>query len=286
MTSTATATTRTASDVNSPAKVAKSSTGKYDKKVAEDIKKYRTFFANKFPNVKNFGDFKDGVYAIDAKAKEQWIEIEDFPPYELSIDEGKELFDKPFANGKTYASCFENGGVNIRQNYPHFDTKTNQVMTLELAINNCRTANGEKPLGYKKGKIAALSAYMASTSRGQKFDVKVPNEAAYKAYLDGKKFFYSKRGQLNLACSDCHMAITGSKLRADIPGPGIGHATGFPVYRSKWGELGTLHRRYGGCNKNVRAKPFKAQSSEYRNLEYFQTLMSQAMDINGPSVRK
>ncbi len=259
---------------------------KYDKLVAKDIDKYRSFFAEKFPEVKDYRDFKNGVYTIDAKAKEQWLEIEEFPPYELSIDEGKEMFNKPFANGKTYASCFDNDGINIRSNYPMFDTESNQVITLELAINNCRIANGETALKYKKGKIATLSAYMASTSREQTFDVKVPNEAAYNAYLAGKKFFYSKRGQLNLACSDCHMLVTGQRLRADIPGPAIGHTTGFPVYRSKWGELGTLHRRYSGCNKNIRAKPFKAQSAEYRNLEYFQTLMSQAMQINGPSVRK
>ena len=55
----------------------------------------------------------------------------------------------------------------------------------------------------------------------------------------------------------------------------------FPVYRSKWGNLGTLHRRYAGCNKQVRAKPFKAQSTEYANLEYFHTFMSNDLTING-----
>jgi sulfur-oxidizing protein SoxA len=58
------------------------------------------------------------------------------------------------------------------------------------------------------------------------------------------------------------------------------------VYRSKWGELGTLHRRFGGCNKQVRAKPFKPQSEEYRNLEYFLTHMSNGIEFNGPSARK
>ncbi len=58
------------------------------------------------------------------------------------------------------------------------------------------------------------------------------------------------------------------------------------MYRSKWGELGTLHRRFDGCNKQVRAKPFKAQGEEYRNLEYFLTHMTNGMDFNGPSARK
>ncbi|MFT4927242.1 MAG: sulfur-oxidizing protein SoxA [Phenylobacterium sp.] len=257
----------------------------YQQKVDADIKRFSQFFYTRFADVKP-ADFKDGIYAIDEAAREQWLEIEEFPPYELAIDNGKELFEKPFANGKTYASCFAQGGIGIRQNYPHFDTSSEQVITLELAINQCRIKNGEKPLAYKKGNLADISAYMASTSRDQVFAVEVPNAAAYAAYMDGKKFFYSKRGQLNLACVDCHVTIAGQKLRADRPGPAIGQVTGFPVYRAKWESMGTLHRRYSGCNKNVRAKPFKAQSNAYRNLEYFQTLMSQGLVVNGPSTRK
>jgi sulfur-oxidizing protein SoxA len=66
----------------------------------------------------------------------------------------------------------------------------------------------------------------------------------------------------------------------------FGQTSHFPVYRKKWKSLGTLQRRYGGCNKQVRAKPFKAQGPEYRNLEYFHTAMSNGVPINGPSSRQ
>jgi sulfur-oxidizing protein SoxA len=155
-----------------------------------------------------------------------------------------------------------------------------------LAINECRVNNGEKKLKYSKGKMADISAYMAYTSRNKIIDVKVPNKAAYSAYMDGKKFFYAKRGQLNFSCADCHMRVSGNRLRADIAGPALGQTSGFPVHRSGWGGLGTLHRRYGGCNKNIRALPFKSQSTEYRQLEYFQTIMDNGLKMNGPSSRK
>ncbi|MGB5540513.1 MAG: sulfur oxidation c-type cytochrome SoxA, partial [Gammaproteobacteria bacterium] len=58
------------------------------------------------------------------------------------------------------------------------------------------------------------------------------------------------------------------------------------VYRSAWGELGTLHRRYDGCNKQVRAAPYKAQGPEYTALEYFHAYMSNGLEINGPGSRK
>ena len=253
----------------------------------EDQKLFRDHFQNRFPNTE-FSDYKNGVYSIDASSREQWESIEDFPPYELNIDQGEELFNQPFKNGNTYATCFENSGIGVRQNYPYFNESTNQVMTLELAINNCRKRNGEKPFSYYKGgPMADISAYMAYTSRGNKFDVKIPNSMeALDAYEAGKKLYFTKVGQLNFSCADCHVYQTGSKLRADIPSPGIGHSTHFPAYRSGAGRLVTLHERFAGCLNRVRAKPFRAQNEEYRNLEYFISYMSNGLEINGPGSRK
>jgi sulfur-oxidizing protein SoxA len=252
----------------------------------QDLEEFQDYYKERFPGTP-FDDFINGVYSIDAASREQWEDIEDFPPYELNISSGEELFNKPFANGNTYASCFFNGGIGIRQNYPYFDTVRGEVVTLELAINKCREANGEKPLKWKKGPIADISAYMAYTSRGNVFDIKIPDDPrAVAAYERGKKHFYQKRGQLNMACADCHKFYAGNYIRADLLSPALGQLTHFPVYRSKWGGIGTTHRRYGGCNKQVRAKPFKAQSAEYRALEYFHTYMSNGLVVNGPGARK
>lgn len=252
----------------------------------QDLKDFRAYFKKRFPQVP-LNEFGNGVYAIDAESRAQWGAIEDFPPYEINIENGKKLFETPFKNGKTYASCFPNGGIGIRQNYPMFDTAKGEVVTLESAINACREANGEKPYGWKKGNIADVSAYMAYTSRGNKMNVVIPNDPrALAAYERGKQHFYAKRGQLNMACADCHVYNAGNYVRADLLSPALGHVTHFPVYRSKWGELGTLHRRYGGCNEQVRAKSFPAQSAEYKALEYFESYMSNGIEVNGPGSRK
>jgi sulfur-oxidizing protein SoxA len=251
----------------------------------EDRAAFTEYFKKRFPDVA-VEDYANGVYSIDKPAYEQWLQIEEFPPYELALEEGKELFETPFANGKTYADCFPNGGMGIRQNYPYFDIETGQVKTLEQEINECRVKNGEDPLPYKKGKIASISAYMAYTSRGNKFDVEIPNDKALAAYENGKEFYYSKRGQLNFSCADCHVGNSGMMIRADKLSPALGHPTHFPVYRSKWNDMGTLHRRFDGCNKQVRAVPLPAQGEEYRNLEYFLTYMSNGMEVNGPGARK
>ena len=102
----------------------------------------------------------------------------------------------------------------------------------------------------------------------------------------GKKLYFTKVGQLNFSCADCHVYKTGIKLRADIPSPGIGHPTHFPVYRSGMGRLVTLHERFAGCLNRIRAKSFKGGSDELNNLEFFTTFMSNGLEVNGPGSRK
>jgi len=252
----------------------------------DDLTDFQNYFKNKFPNTE-FSDYKNGVYSIDPSSREQWESIEEFPPYEINVEQGEELFNTPFKNGNTYASCFKNNGIGIRQNYPYFDEDKDEIITLELAINNCRKKNGEKPLSYYRGgPMADISAYMAYTSRGKIIDIKIPNYKAEEAYEAGKKLYFTKVGQLNFSCADCHVYYPGTKLRADITSPAIGHPTHFPVYRSRAGRMVTLHERFAGCLNRVRAKPFKAQRDEYKNLEYFLTYMSNGLEINGPGSRK
>ncbi len=259
----------------------------------QDLKDFKKYYTERFPDTP-LNDFVNGVYSVDKASREQWENFEEFPPYEIFVDKGEKLFNTPFANGKTYSTCFPNATKGMKQDFPYFDSKRNEVITLELAINECREANGEKPLKYKKGDIAHLTAYIAYKSRGKKQNVKIPNTPEALAWYErGKKHFYTKRGQLNMSCADCHYYNAGNMIRADILSPALGHTSHFPVYRNKWSlddskgdGMGTLHRRYGGCNAQVRAKPFSAQSAEYRALEYFHTYMSNGLSMNGPGVRK
>jgi sulfur-oxidizing protein SoxA len=243
------------------------------------------YFQSRFPSVP-IDEYINGIYALDADSRSQWEEIEEFPPYEFDIEEGEELFNTPFANGKGYGDCFANGGIGIRQNYPLWDDSADRVVTLEKAINECRIANNEEPLPWRKGKLAKISAYMAFTSRDEAFNIKIPNKKAMLAYQDGKKMFFSRQGQLNMSCANCHITGANVRLRAELSSPALGQVTHFPAFRSQWGELGTLHRRYYGCQKMIRSIPFSVQGNELSNLEYYQTYMSNGLAVNGPGARK
>jgi len=253
----------------------------------EDREAFVAFFKSRFPDIP-FAEYANGIYAIDKDAREQWLEIEVFPPYEFTLDLGRSLWEGKFADDKTYADCFKDSEAGVRQLYPRFDTHSGEVVTLEQAINRCRETHGQASLEYGKEQLLALSAFMAFQSRGNSIHVSVPvdDPRAIAAYEEGKRFYYTKRGQLNFSCSDCHVTSVGQKVRADRLSASLGHPTHFPVYRSKTGGMVSLHQRFYGCVRDVRAKPFDLQSREFSNLEYFLTFMSNGLEVNGPGARK
>jgi sulfur-oxidizing protein SoxA len=250
-----------------------------------DAKAFQNFFTRKFPDVK-YDDFVNGPYSMNEDLHRQWEEKEQFPPYEFALEAGKEMFSTPFKNGKTYADCFPNKGIGIRQNYPAFDEKEGKVVTLELALNRCREANGETPYSYVKDEMAALTAYMAFTSRGNKMDIKIPNDPrALEAYENGKRYFYTRRGQLNFSCATCHVQSPGERIRAEILAPALGIMNAMPIYRSEWSSMGTTSRRFMTCNSQTRAVPLEPQSDEYRDVEYFLSYVANGLPISGPGAR-
>jgi L-cysteine S-thiosulfotransferase len=250
-----------------------------------DFKAFREYFLNKFPNLKP-NDFVNGPYSMDVGLRKQWLAIEEFPPYQFAIDRGKTLMNKKFKNGKSLADCFPNKGVGIRQNYPYFDKKQGKVVTLELAVNQCLEKNGEKPFKYTKAKMAAVFAYMSDTSRGKPMNIKVPNDpGALAAYKKGEEYFYTRRGQFNFACASCHVQLPGKHLRTEVLAPALGIMNAMPIYRSKWGGLGTVSRRLTSCNKQVRAAALKPQDELYRDVEYYLSYMGNGLPISGPSSR-
>src|SRR3954467_11094697 len=198
-----------------------------------DAKAFRKFFTDKFPKVK-LEDFVNGPYSMNEDLYRQWQEKEQFPPYEFSLEMGKEMFSKPFKNGKTYEDCFPNKGIGVRQNYPTFDTMEGKVITLELALNRCREANGEAPYSYVRDEMAALTAYMAFTSRGKPMNIQMPDDPrALQAYENGKEYFYTRRGQRAGACAHCHVQNPGGRVRTEVLAPALGMSNAMPVYLSE-----------------------------------------------------
>jgi sulfur-oxidizing protein SoxA len=258
--------------------------------VEDDITAFQGYFNKKFPEVA-LSDYKDGVNALPqyAHRRANWEIQMEFPPYELEMETAREEWATPFANGKTFSDCFANNPSAFQ--YPYYDAATDDIRTVVGDINACLEANGEAPIeNLKNGKIARLVAAFREQFNGEKMSVEVNSDGARNWYEKGKAYYWTKRGQLNFACADCHVHSAGKNIRGDVLSAGLGHTTGFPVYRTKWAQSnkpwGTVHRRYGGCNKQVRAKPLKPQSDEYKALEFYEAVMNTGVPMVVPSQRQ
>lgn len=263
---------------------------------SEDLKQFRDHFKKKFPNVK-FDAYANGLYALPGmeEYKAQWDAHNEFPPYELGLAIGKKEWETPFPNGKTFASCFKNGGKNTAQGYPYWDKKSQKVRTAEMDIMDCAKKNGGKQAFLTadldkdtkaRVALAEVTAHFYSLSRGQRISIDLSDRGAVKAYEAGKKFWWAKRGQLNFACSNCHVDLAGKNFGGGQPlSAALGHTTAWPAQRYDWGRLETIHFRYKTCNGQVRAKSEKHGAEIYNNLELYEKYMSSGLPLTAPSMR-
>jgi sulfur-oxidizing protein SoxA len=243
------------------------------------------YFQKRYPEIKP-EDYVYGALNFSKDSMEQYEAIMDFPPYVSDIDKGKKMWETPFKNGKTYAGCFPNGGKMVAGNYPYFDEKAGKVVTFEMALNDCRQANGEAPLDYNDMKtMGVLTAYARTLSDGMRMNIKVETPAAQEAFNRGKEFFFSRHGQLNFSCASCHVQGAGLIVRTEYLSPAIGQATHWPVFRGG-SNLVTLQDRYEGCLKNIRAVPPKPGSTVFNDLEYYHSYLSNGMEMQASVFRK
>ncbi len=239
----------------------------------------------RLPGLAHLHDLSQGVAALDPQVAESQAAMADFPPWEPFVADGEALWNTPFPDGGSYAACFAVSTAAIRPGYPRFDATSGEVVTLDLAINACRVAHSLEPLRHGGEEINALLAFLGHAARGHAIAIPPPTSAAARAALaDGRATFFARRGQLELACSDCHVQAVGRVLRDVTLGPAIGVAGRFPVYSLKAGSLASLQARFQGCYRVVRAAPHPLQSRTWRNLEYYLNAVSQGYPITAPGL--
>lgn len=187
--------------------------------------------------------------------------------------------------GKSCASCHKEPASmkGVAVSYPKYVAAKKGLENLEQRINRCRTENMKaKPWKYESKELLGMTVFVRHQSLGMPIKVKTDGEYA-PFYEKGKAFYNERRGQLDLACKHCHEDYPGVRLRANTLSQG--QANGFPVYRLKWNGVGSLHRRFRGCNKQVRAEPYGYGSDEYLALELYVMSRGQGLPVETPAVR-
>ena len=218
----------------------------------------------------------------------QALQADDFAnPGFLWIDRGRDLFRSVQEANPSCASCHGDEGeglMGVAARYPAWDTQSAAVLNLEGRINACRERHQSQPaLDHESDDLLALTAYVAHLSNGMPVSVEL-TPGLQPAHDAGETYFFTRRGQFNLACAQCHNDNWGKQLRGDTISQG--HGNGFPAYRLEWQSLGSLHRRLQDCDTGVRAEPMPLGSDTYTALEVYLAVRASGLDIEAPGVRR
>ncbi|MBT7956966.1 MAG: sulfur oxidation c-type cytochrome SoxA, partial [Rhodospirillaceae bacterium] len=175
----------------------------------------------------------------------------------------------------------------VANTFPRYDPQTKKMIALQAYLQRHMTKDmGAKKWKWESEQMLAMAIYIKLQSRGDpvKSIINDSNRATLAPFLaKGKKFFEDRRGLLDMSCKHCHEDNPGNMARSNVLSMAM--PNGFPTYRLKWQKPGSIHRRFSGCNKNVRAKPYKRGSEEYTNLEFYLMQRAAGLKWETPSVR-
>ena len=218
----------------------------------------------------------------------RFIQNDDFEnPGMLWVERGEGLWQEVDGKeGKSCQSCHNDADESMKKvgaTYPVYAPEMSKMINVEQRINQCRTERmGAEPWKWESDQLLSMTSFVRHQARDEPVQVAVDGPAA-PFVAQGKAFYEERRGQLDMACMHCHQNYVGGQLRANVLSQG--QSNGFPTYRLKWQKVGSLHRRFRGCNSMVRAEPYAYGSDEYVNLELYLGSRGRGLPVETPAVR-
>ncbi len=218
----------------------------------------------------------------------QALQIDDFDnPAMIFVDQAADLFETVDGTaGESCASCHD--GVEsfkgLQASMPKVDAETGKLVVMEDLINKCRTDRMEADAWkWSGGDMQGMVALIGLQSRGLPMNVAIDGDAA-PYWEQGKEMYYTRYGQLELSCANCHEDNWGNMIRADHLSQGM--INGFPTYRLKQAKLISRHNRFRGCIRDTRAETFAEGSDEFRALELYVASRGNGLSVETPAVRQ
>ena len=185
-------------------------------------------------------------------------------PGMLWVDIGQKVF------AAQCASCHKSmKGVAAR--YPR--VVDGKIVTLEAMVRH-RVA-----FPYESEALLGLMTYIAYQSRG----MPIGQHLSFAEVRKGKTEYFRRRGQMNLACTQCHDANAGKKLGGETVSEG--QPNGYPTYRLRWQTLGSLERRLRACFSGVHAEMPPYGDPVLLELEAYLAWRGRGLPIEAPAVR-
>ena len=218
----------------------------------------------------------------------QALQLDDFDnPGMIFVDKAMDTWNAADGSeGKACADCHNDPAdsmAGVRATYPKWNEEAGEVRTMQMQINDCRVNRmGADAWKYDAAKAIDMEAMIAVQSRGLPMNVAIDGGAA-ETWAKGKELYYTRNGQLELSCANCHEENYGNYIRADHLSQG--QTNGFPAYRLKNAKLNGVHSRFKGCVRDTRAETYSAGSPEFVALELYVASRGNGLAVEGPSVR-
>lgn len=221
------------------------------------------------------------------EAETRAMQMDDFDnPAMVFVDQGLDMWETvDGTEGKSCASCHEDieGMKGVRTSMPKMNAAATDLWSMENFINDCRTNRmGAEAWKWNSNEMKNMTSAISLQSRGEPMKVSIEGAAA-DWWEKGKEIYYTRFGQLELACANCHEDNAGNMIRADHLSQG--QINGFPTYRLKDAGVVSIHQRFVGCVRDTRAETFAAGSEEFRALELYVASRGEGLSIEGVSVR-
>ena len=218
----------------------------------------------------------------------QAFQMDDFDnPAMLTVDKAVDAYSMVEGGaGESCASC--HGDVEsfagLAAVMPKVDEETGKLVVMEDLINECRTERMQADAWKWSGQdMQGMVAHIGLQSRGMPVNVAIDG-AAEPFWQQGKDMYYTRYGQLEMSCANCHEDNYGNMIRADHLSQG--QTNGFPVYRLKQAQLISRHNRFRGCIRDTRAETFAEGSDEFRALELYVQSRGIGLSVETPAVRQ
>jgi sulfur-oxidizing protein SoxA len=217
----------------------------------------------------------------------QALQLDDFDnPGMLTVDAAAEMYATVEGEaGESCASC--HGDVEtfkgLTASMPKVD-EAGKLVVMEDQINECRTERMKaEAWKWNSDQLQGMVALIGLQSRGMPVNVAIDGPAA-PFWEQGKEMYYTRFGQLELSCANCHEDNYGNMIRADHLSQG--QINGFPVYRLKDAALVSVHNRFRGCIRDTMAETFDVGTDEFRALELYVSSRGNGLSVETPSVRQ
>ncbi len=231
--------------------------------------------------------------------------LQDGNPAELFEMKGEELWtQKRGPKNASLEQCDLGKGPGVIKGafveLPKYFADTGRIQDLETRLISCmETLQGFKAddiakAPYGKGESAtlvALTTYVATASKGMRFNLSQSHQQEKNMYEVGKRLFFMRGGPHDFSCATCHgqegkrIRLQDLPLLTKNPGDGVGFAA-WPAYRVSNSEMWTMQKRLNDCYRQQRFPEPKFGSDATLALSTYMGVNAKGAESIVPAIKR